>query len=178
VFGRAIGPLLAENENSDDQLIMSAFPHDSSYGESYVQPTPGFSAPREKIADPPTLLVVDDDPVFRELEARALRQQGYNVLQANGAAEALQLAGATASLHLLLTDFVMPGPDGLELVRQFRALYPRVPVLMVSSSLPLIQGEVGKLDWFALLEKSSNFDKLLEKVRRLLTEVSAAVANS
>ena len=152
---------------------MSAFPHDPSYcdlnQERPRSPLPPSSA---GIADPPTVLIVDDDSVFRQLEARALREQGYNVLQAGCADEALHLVGTTATLDLLLTDFDMPGADGLELTRQFRTLRPETPVLMVSGSLPLIPHKVKDLDRFALLEKSSSFEELLEKVRTLLTEVT------
>ena len=147
---------------------MSPFPHDPSYCDSNHQPGPSVA----RIADPPTVLVVDDDSVFRELEARALRQQGYNVLQAGCAAEALRLIGATATLHLLLTDFSMPGADGLELTRQFQALRPETPVLLVSGSLPLIEGRVNRLAGVFVLAKSSTFDELLEKVSALLTEVT------
>ena len=81
-----------------------------------------------------TLLIVDDEAGIRELMAQVLCHEGYNVLQANGATEALRLATA-ANIHLLLTDFSMPGMDGLELTRQFRAVYPKAPVLIVSGSL-------------------------------------------
>jgi DNA-binding response OmpR family regulator len=152
---------------------MNAFPLDPSYCDSdHSQPALGSSPSTAQIADPPTLLVVDDDPFFRELEARALCSQGYKVLQANGTAEALRLAGATPAIHLLVTDFIMPGDDGLELTRQFRTLHPKTPVVMLSGSLPLVQGKVGGLERFALLEKSSTFEALLGKVHALLNELS------
>jgi CheY-like chemotaxis protein len=151
---------------------MSAFPLDPSYCDSNSQSKPGAPASAGKMADPPTLLVVDDDPLFRELQARALRGKGYNVIQAGGPAEALRLARATPAIDLLLTDFVMPKVNGLELARRFRALHPRSPVLVVSGSLPLLKGKDGELDRFAVLEKSSTFDELLGKVHALLTETS------
>jgi CheY-like chemotaxis protein len=83
-----------------------------------------------------TLLVVDDDPVFRDLEAQILSHAGYEVLQADGAAEALRLAGNTATIDLLLTDFRMPQTDGLELTQQFRAAHPETPVLLISGEQP------------------------------------------
>src|SRR5438105_2264637 len=129
---------------------MNAFPGNPSYSDSgYSSPTsrPPLSAVR--FADPPTLLVVDDDPCFRELQTRALCDQGYNVLQADGPSEALRLAGLTPNIDLLLTDFVMPEFNGLELARQFRALHPEVPVLVVSNSLSLFPERVDNLDRFA-----------------------------
>jgi DNA-binding response OmpR family regulator len=141
-------------------------------GPRRSQPNSRFPASPEKIAAPPTLLVVDDDPVFRELETRALCQKGYNVLQAGSPAEALRLAPASVAIDMLLTDFVMPEVNGLELARQFRALHPEAPVLMVSGSLPRLQRQVEKFPRFALLEKSAKFDELLGKVHALLTEAS------
>src|SRR5688572_29194807 len=86
-----------------------------------------------------TVLVVDDDDVVRKVEVMILSQLGYNVLQAEGAAQAMRLAAATPTIHLLLTDFLMPGADGLQLAAQFHAVHPHTPVLMVSGSLPLIK---------------------------------------
>jgi DNA-binding response OmpR family regulator len=152
---------------------MNAFPFDQSYCDSdYWQPTPRYVPSALSIADPPTLLVVDDDPCFRELETQALCNQGYKVLQADGPSEALRLAGVTPVIDLLLTDFVMPEFNGLELARQFRTLHPQVPVLMVSNSLALIKHKVNSLDRFSVLEKSSSFDELIGKVHALLTKVS------
>ena len=66
----------------------------------------------------------------------------------------------------------MPGADGLELSRQFRALRPETPVLLVSGSLPLMQGSLNRLEGVSVLAKSFTFDELLEKVSALLTEVT------
>jgi two-component system, OmpR family, phosphate regulon response regulator OmpR len=122
-----------------------------------------------RISEPPkTLLVVDDDPIIRDVETQVLRLQGYTVLPAEGAAEALRLAREAAAIHLLITDFSMPEVDGLELTRRFRAVHPKTPVLMVSSSLPLIQHRIDDLDRFDFLPKPFHFDELLHKVRTLL----------
>src|SRR5947199_191133 len=82
-----------------------------------------------------TLLVVDDDAEIRKLEVRALSKLGYKVLQAPDPVEALRLAATTPAIDLLLTDFDMPHANGLELARQFRAVHPKAPVLVVSGSL-------------------------------------------
>jgi DNA-binding response OmpR family regulator len=121
----------------------------------------------ERIGEPQTILVVDDDATVRSLEAQLLSSQGYNVLQADNGAEALRLAD-TATIHLLLTDFVMPDVDGLELTRKFRAVHPETPVLMVSGSLPLTNNTIANLAHFASLPKPFAFDELLQKVRTLI----------
>ena len=122
-----------------------------------------------RISEPAkTLLVVDDDPMLRDVEAQILRLQGYTVLEAENAAKALRLAREAAAIHLLITDFSMPEVDGLELTRRFRAVHPKTPVLMVSGSLPLIQHRADDLDRFEFLAKPFQFDELLRKVRTLL----------
>jgi two-component system, cell cycle sensor histidine kinase and response regulator CckA len=139
-------------------------PIDSSQSE----PTSAFSVP-PRISEPrKTLLVVDDEPLVRDVETQILRRQGYTVLEAESAAEALRVAAATQTIHLLITDLMMPDIDGLELAHRFRTVHPKTPVLMVSGSLPLIRNRADDLDHFALLPKPFQFHELLHKVRTLL----------
>src|ERR1051325_3879466 len=116
-----------------------------------------------------TLLVVDDDDEVRKLEVWILSQLGHKVLEAQGPVEAMRLAAATPTIHLLLTDFSMPGANGLELAEQFRTLHPQAPVLMVSGSLGVIDGQADRLDRFAVLAKPFTSDDLVHKVRTLLS---------
>jgi len=117
-----------------------------------------------------TVLVVDDDEVVRMLEVRMLSQLGYNVLEAEGPLEAMWLAAATPTIHLLLTDFSMPEADGLELIERFRAVHPRRPVLMVSGSLEAINGRADYLERFAVLAKPFTSEELVGRVCALLSD--------
>ena len=86
--------------------------------EPVYSPAPWEFPSPASISEPPkTLLVVDDDSMVRSLETHILRLQGYTVLEAENAAEALRVAVATKTIHLLVTDFWMPDIDGLELAR-------------------------------------------------------------
>ena len=118
------------------------------------------------------MLVVEDDAGIRELTAKTLLRHGYTVLQADGPAEALRLAGTSENIHLLVTEFLMPEANGLVLARQFRVGHPTTPVLMVSGSVKLFDGKVDDLDRFALLEKPFTAAELVSKVRTLLVETS------
>jgi CheY-like chemotaxis protein len=117
-----------------------------------------------------TLLVVDDDEVIRTLEVRVLSQLGYNVLQADGPLEAMRLVAATPTIDLLLTDFSMPGGDGLELTERFRAVHPQTPVLMVSGSLEAMKGRADYLDRFAMLAKPFTSEELGAQICALLSD--------
>ena len=98
--------------------------------------------------------------MVRDLETQVLRLQGYTVLEAENAAEALRLAGEAARIDLLITDLSMPEADGLELTRRFRTAHPRTPVLMVSGSLPLLRARSEQdLDRFEFLAKPFHFDR-------------------
>ena len=83
-----------------------------------------------------TVLVVDDELEVLRLEVRELKAAGYQVLDAANASEALHLVDARGGpVHLLVTDVVMPGMNGIELAAAVRWRYPEAGVLFVSGHL-------------------------------------------
>lgn len=86
---------------------------------------------RSDTAPPPSLLIVDDDRVFRERLARAFRDRGFDVRTAGGAEEAMTLARDDPP-ELALVDLRMPGRTGLELLRELLALDPTTKVVMLT----------------------------------------------
>lgn len=79
----------------------------------------------------PSLLLVDDDAIYRERLAKAVAARGYDVRTAANAAEAMAMAEAD-SPELAVLDLRMPGESGLELLRRLRALDPTTKVLMLT----------------------------------------------
>jgi CheY-like chemotaxis protein len=81
-----------------------------------------------------TILVVDDNPVNLKVLRVLLTAEGYDVLTAADAEEALRVLGS-ARPRLLLVDLQLPGMDGLELTRRLRAdpAWQGIPVLAVTS---------------------------------------------
>lgn len=76
-------------------------------------------------APAPTLLIVDDEkPMLRALK-RSLADEGYRLLEANDAEEALKILAATP-VHVVLSDHNMPGMCGLDLLRMIRLRHPNV----------------------------------------------------
>ncbi len=91
-------------------------------------------APTGKGAPPhATVLVVDDEPVVLRAVGRQLRSLGYEVLEAGSGGAALErLAQHRGAVDLLLSDVLMPGMNGPDLVRRVQALRPGTPVLLMS----------------------------------------------
>ena len=78
-----------------------------------------------------TILVVDDQPPMRRFIVKLLAGRGYELLEAGHASEALALATGR-KIDLLITDVVMPGTSGPELVAALASTGYKAPVLMMS----------------------------------------------
>lgn len=79
-------------------------------------------------------LVVDDSASARNLVAGLLRTHRYQVMEAGDGESALTLLQRNPDIRLLITDFNMPGMDGVELVRAVRATYPRDRLAVIGLS--------------------------------------------
>ncbi|MGD0918520.1 MAG: ATP-binding protein [Thermodesulfobacteriota bacterium] len=118
-----------------------------------------------------TVLLVEDEPLVRNLAARVLRQQGYSVLEAPDGAEGMAIAREHASeeVHLLLSDVVMPRMGGRELADRLKTLWPGIKVLFTSGYTYNAIIQHGLLDReTAFLEKPFSISGLVRKVREVL----------
>jgi DNA-binding NtrC family response regulator len=79
-----------------------------------------------------SILVVDDDPMMREMVSDLLDSKGYAAAAADSARQALEMA-AEHEFSCVLTDLQMPGMDGLELLGDLRERYPETPVVLMTS---------------------------------------------
>jgi signal transduction histidine kinase/ActR/RegA family two-component response regulator len=81
-----------------------------------------------------TVLLVEDEPMLRELGSTVLQELGYQVVLAENGLQAFDMVTAPSGLHfdLILTDIVMPGMGGRELVEKLRALRPQLRVVYCS----------------------------------------------
>jgi CheY-like chemotaxis protein len=84
-----------------------------------------------------TILVVEDNEQQLSIRKFLLETRGYRVLGMSSAVEALEyLQDATpGSVDLLLSDLLMPGMDGNELIRRAKQLMPGLPALLVSGTV-------------------------------------------
>lgn len=89
--------------------------------------------PSRPLAEPaPCVLVVDDYAVERRVAGHLVKGAGFRPVYAGNGQEALQLI-PVEDPAAILTDLQMPGMDGLQLVENIRAKYPRIPVILMTA---------------------------------------------
>ncbi len=127
-----------------------------------------------------TILLVDDEESVRTPVAEMLRYMGYQVLPASGGADAVALAEShTGTIHLLLTDVIMPGMNGAQLRDELLKQRPGVKVLFMSGyagDVVLPQGVVSAGTNF--LQKPITLRLLADAVRRSLDGTSAQLGEA
>jgi len=135
-------------------------------GETVVEGPPLVAPPRTGIE---TVLVVDDEAGLLKLATRLLQRQGYTVLIAGSAEEALRLVERNPSVAVVLTDVVMPGVSGPELARQVVERWPALKVIYMSGYPEGAIARHGILDpGIAFLPKPFTADTLGRKIREVL----------
>ena len=94
-----------------------------------------------------TILIVEDELSILKLTGIILKRLGYVVLKAGSPEQAMELLkGDTGSIHLLLTDVIMPGMNGLELSKRVQSLYPELKCIFMSGYTSNVLTHQGVLD--------------------------------
>jgi PAS domain S-box-containing protein len=120
-----------------------------------------------------TVLVVDDEAYVRSLAVRMLRGLGYNVLAASTGPEAIQLCKTSDQrVDLLLTDVVMPGMNGREVVDALSSADPDLGVVYMTGYGLQIVGKAGLDPSHPLVKKPFTTEKLAATVREALDAVA------
>jgi nitrogen-specific signal transduction histidine kinase/DNA-binding NarL/FixJ family response regulator len=119
-----------------------------------------------------TILVVEDEANLRRLTRQFLENRGYTVLDAADGAAAVQICVAhQGTIHLLLTDVIMPGMNGRELAKRVSEIRPNTKVLYMSGYTENAIGHNGTLDaGIKLLQKPFTLQALQAKVREVLDQ--------
>jgi PAS domain S-box-containing protein len=121
-----------------------------------------------------TILLVDDEPMVRDITARILRSQGYCVLEAGDAAQAILVQHEwDGEIDLLLTDVVMPQMGGKELAARLQQSQPDLKVMYLSGYAHdvILDQDILKPD-VALINKPFTSACLLQTVREVLNSNS------
>ncbi len=118
-----------------------------------------------------TILLVEDEPMVRELAMRVLRSQGYTVLEAGDGIEVLQFVAQQPDMHidLLITDVIMPRMGGAVLAEQLSTMRPGIKVLFTSGYTEDAILHIGQLvSYTHFLHKPFSPVELAQKVRSIL----------
>lgn len=118
-----------------------------------------------------TILLIDDDELFRITLAEALIAQGYAVTQAEDGVEGVKYFKA-APTDLVITDIVMPNQEGIATVRALRQVSPTVGIIAMSGGMakdaPLYLKLAGGLGADRTLQKPFPLKAFIEAVQEVL----------
>nr|WP_254452845.1 ATP-binding protein [Roseicella sp. DB1501] len=141
--------------------------------EAVAKPAPA-SRPARPAARSGRILLVDDEPVVREVLAGQLADAGYQVTDAADGAAALDWLAREPGFDLLVSDLAMEGIDGVTLIREARKLRPGLPAILVTgyagdaAALAVGQEVDGG---FTLLRKPVTGSQLTDQVAALMAAV-------
>jgi DNA-binding NtrC family response regulator len=125
----------------------------------------------------PTVLLVDDEPNLRRILSAVLARDGYNIVIADGGRDAIKKAKLQPRLDLLVTDFLMPDMNGLEVLEAIRKQHPDLRALIISGHGTVRSAvEAMRLGAFDFLTKPFEVEQVRETVERALRATAPAVA--
>jgi len=116
-----------------------------------------------------TVLLVDDEPNLRRVLGAVLEADGYRVISADCGRDALKKAKTESSLDLVITDYLMPDLNGLQVLDGIRKLHPGVKSLVVSGHGTVRSAvEAMRLGAFDYITKPFDVDQVKATVKRVL----------
>jgi PAS domain S-box-containing protein len=169
------------HQNSGFIEVKSQVAHGSTFSiyfpvsfEAIEQSASSSPRPQETSSNPEpvqeTILLVEDEPMIMEVTTMMLERFGYQVITALTAEEALHILKETPdTLHMLLTDVIMPKMNGKDLADTVKELYPDIKVLFMSGYTDDVIAHHGVLDeGVNFIAKPFSLMDLTAKVRDVL----------
>jgi len=133
------------------------------------------AAPAPLAAGAKTVLVAEDEAIVRCFMKRMLEKEGYKVIVAEDGEEAVARFREHDDISLVLSDVVMPGKNGKEMLVDIRALKPGIKAVFISGYAAEVIKDKGLLDeGTELIRKPFDKNELLRKVREMLGGVKDA----
>ena len=116
------------------------------------------------MAEKRTVLFVDDDEIILRSIKMAFLDAPYNILFANSGQEALEIL-KKEQVHVIVTDMLMPGMDGIELLKIVREKYPNIVKIVLSGymDMPALQEEFNQGEIFRVVPKPWKIEEGLKK---------------
>ena len=135
----------------------------------------GLSARDDSTEPEPCILVVDDDVLIRQQIGRLYTHNGYTVLSAETAEQALNYL-ETEDIDLVVSDIQLPGLSGVELTERMQRLHPDIPVIVITGHADIDTAvEVLKLGATDYIVKPFGADAIQEATQRVLEKTSSFV---
>nr|WP_314262428.1 response regulator [uncultured Devosia sp.] len=119
-----------------------------------------------------TILVVDDDALISMNTVDMVEDLGHVALEAFSGKQALEILSANPDVSALVTDYAMPGMNGVELAQKARELRPGLPVLLATGYADLPSGEEVDLPRLPKPYQQAELAAQLELILALATEAS------
>jgi two-component system cell cycle sensor histidine kinase/response regulator CckA len=128
------GFIFVDSEPGRGSLFTIFLPRFENSQADLEAPPPLTEAPPQgrDLTGAGTVLLVEDEDAVRLFGSRALRNQGYQVIEARSAENALELLRSAPQVDVLVTDVVMPGMDGASLAKIVREERPSIRVILMS----------------------------------------------
>jgi DNA-binding response OmpR family regulator len=117
------------------------------------------------------IMCVDDEPLLLKVRELVLRGQGYQVETALNAAEAMAIF-ESSDIDLVVTDYLLPGENGVEMAQKMKQRKPRMPIMLLSGS-PDRPDSVDVIDDY--LVKGTPVPVFLQHVEALIARAAGVV---
>jgi len=116
-----------------------------------------------------TILLVEDETPVRIFAARALRNKGYTILEADCGETAIELMGAHGNeVDIIVTDVIMPGMNGPTMIDKILVNYPNVKVIFISGyAEDIFVNNYGSERSFNFLAKPFTLKQLASKIKEV-----------
>lgn len=137
-------------------------------GEEVIH-VPVVEAPAGDLTGNETILLVEDEDAVRLFSARAMRDKGYKVIEAENGNKALEIVEQGKSFDLLVTDVVMPHMDGPTLCKKIRDIHPNMKTIFISGyTEDTFRKNLGHNADIHFLQKPFTLKDLAQKVKDVL----------
>lgn len=118
------------------------------------------------------ILYVEDDENILEAVETLIRILGYDVYATSIGSEAIELVKSNpARFDLVITDYMMPGINGLELAEMISSVNPNIPIILGTGSIELNEKEVKQFGISALIKKPFSIQDMGNTIRKVLDQV-------
>jgi CheY-like chemotaxis protein len=157
------------------QMLRESIPQDDETFTIYLPLFEGYACeekpktPAPYVVGMKTVLVAEDEAIVRCFLKRMLERSGYKVIVAEDGEEAVARFREHDDISLVLSDVVMPGKNGKEVLDEIRKLKPGIKVLFISGYAADVIHDFGMFDEGTdLIQKPFNKNLLSRKVRKIL----------